>query len=67
MTQESTTYPGNGVKEWRVGAGLQVRLEEAVRPQKERLCFLKVDALLKYLMVTPVLSEGGRLRLAGCH
>lgn len=47
MTQESTTYPGNGVREAVGGEGLWVRLKEGGDKTGES-CFLKVDVLLKY-------------------
>lgn len=47
MTQESTTYPGNGVREAVGGEGLWVRLKEGGDETGES-CFLKVDVLLKY-------------------
>ena len=47
MTQESTTYPGNGVTEAAGGEGLWVRLKGGGDETGES-CFLKVDVLLKY-------------------
>lgn len=66
MTQESTTCPGNGVREWRVEQGLRVRLKREAHRHEKHISS-KLMLFSNILWWHQYSQKAGDSKVAECH